>query len=226
MIESVHRLRQRMSAVVVHAVSGGIAPAEPAATVTKRLKRMPDTTKQPTLADVDDSRRDGACVRGCRVALKRGGRGEGADQRADLAGAGGTDEAGQERQGRSIDGSRRAAIPAGRRAAPRLDDRDRRMDLHRIARILSIGRIGASRLLAAAAAYVVQVIPYPRSRHFKGFQRARRSVVGWTPALHQRRPGRPRHASVADRSQRRLCPFVGALGQNQWGRSAIAPSPS
>ncbi|WBO22000.1 tyrosine-type recombinase/integrase [Sphingomonas abietis] len=55
-IETAKRLRQRMSAVFVFAISEGVGSADPAAVVTNALKPLPKKGKQPSLTDPDDAR--------------------------------------------------------------------------------------------------------------------------------------------------------------------------
>lgn len=63
-IETAHRVRQRMSAVFVHAIAEGVASRDPAAVVTKALKPVPRTRKRPalvTLASLHDMLRKTEC---------------------------------------------------------------------------------------------------------------------------------------------------------------------
>ena len=55
-IETAKRLRQRMSAVFVHAISEGIATTDPAAIVRNALKPLPRATKQPAMVELEDMR--------------------------------------------------------------------------------------------------------------------------------------------------------------------------
>lgn len=55
-IETAERLRQRMSAVFVFAISKGIGTSDPAATVTNALKPLPKKGKQPSITDPDKAR--------------------------------------------------------------------------------------------------------------------------------------------------------------------------
>ncbi|HMS19481.1 integrase arm-type DNA-binding domain-containing protein [uncultured Sphingorhabdus sp.] len=48
-IETAHRIRQRMSAVFVHAIAEGVGSRDPAAIVTKALKPVPRSRKRPAL---------------------------------------------------------------------------------------------------------------------------------------------------------------------------------
>ncbi len=52
-IETAHRVRQRMSAVFVHAIAEGKGSRDPAAVVTKALKPVPRSRKRPALLSVD-----------------------------------------------------------------------------------------------------------------------------------------------------------------------------
>ncbi len=52
-IETAHRVRQRMSAVFVHAIAEGAASRDPAGVVTKALKPVPRARKRPALVSVD-----------------------------------------------------------------------------------------------------------------------------------------------------------------------------
>jgi integrase len=51
-IETAHRVRQRMSAVFVHAIAEGASLRDPAAVVTKALKPVPRAKKRPALLSV------------------------------------------------------------------------------------------------------------------------------------------------------------------------------
>lgn len=53
-IETAHRVRQRMSAVFVHAIAEGAGTRDPAATVTKALKPVPRARKRPAFLSLDD----------------------------------------------------------------------------------------------------------------------------------------------------------------------------
>jgi len=55
-IETAKRVRQRMSAVFVYAISEGIASADPAAIVAKALKPKRKGKKQPAILDVEELR--------------------------------------------------------------------------------------------------------------------------------------------------------------------------
>jgi integrase len=55
-LETAKRLRQRMSAVFVHAVSEGIGSTDPAAVVTKALKPAAKARRQPAIADLEELR--------------------------------------------------------------------------------------------------------------------------------------------------------------------------
>ena len=52
-IETAHRVRQRMSAVFVHAIAEGAASRDPAGVVTKALKPVPRARKRPALVSVE-----------------------------------------------------------------------------------------------------------------------------------------------------------------------------
>lgn len=52
-LETAKRVRQRMSAVFIHAISEGICSADPAATVAKAMKPARKRTKQPAIADIE-----------------------------------------------------------------------------------------------------------------------------------------------------------------------------
>ncbi len=52
-IETAHRVRQRMSAVFVHAIAEGAAARDPAGVVTKALKPVPRARKRPALVSID-----------------------------------------------------------------------------------------------------------------------------------------------------------------------------
>lgn len=63
-IETAHRIRQRMSAVFVHAIAEGVGSRDPAAIVTKALKPVPRSRKRPalvTLASLHDMLRKTEC---------------------------------------------------------------------------------------------------------------------------------------------------------------------
>lgn len=51
-IETAHRVRQRISAVFVHAIAEGVATRDPAAVVTKSLKQVPKSKKRPALVSL------------------------------------------------------------------------------------------------------------------------------------------------------------------------------
>jgi integrase len=51
-IETAHRVRQRMSAVFVHAIAEGAGMRDPAAVVTKALKPVPRSQKRPALVSL------------------------------------------------------------------------------------------------------------------------------------------------------------------------------
>jgi len=53
-IETAHRVRQRMSAVFVHAIAEGAGSRDPAAIVTKALKPVPRAKKRPAFLTLDD----------------------------------------------------------------------------------------------------------------------------------------------------------------------------
>ena len=53
-IETAHRVRQRMSAVFVHAIAEGAGTRDPAAIVTKALKPVPRSKKRPAFLSLDD----------------------------------------------------------------------------------------------------------------------------------------------------------------------------
>lgn len=55
-IETAKRVRQRMSAVFVHAISEGICTSDPAALVAKAMQPMRKRGKQPAIADVEELR--------------------------------------------------------------------------------------------------------------------------------------------------------------------------
>lgn len=55
-IETARRIRQRISAVFVYAISEGVGDSDPAAIVTKALKPLPKKGKQPALTDIDQCR--------------------------------------------------------------------------------------------------------------------------------------------------------------------------
>lgn len=55
-IETAHRLRQRISAIFVYAISESVATGDPAATVTKALRPMPSKKRQPALVELDELR--------------------------------------------------------------------------------------------------------------------------------------------------------------------------
>ena len=55
-IETARRLRQRISAVFVYAISEGIAKEDPAAIVLKALQPMRKKTKQPAITNPDEAR--------------------------------------------------------------------------------------------------------------------------------------------------------------------------
>lgn len=55
-LETAKRVRQRMSAVFIHAISEGICATDPAATVAKAMKPARKRTKQPAIADLDELR--------------------------------------------------------------------------------------------------------------------------------------------------------------------------
>jgi len=52
-IETAHRVRQRMSAVFVHAIAEGNGTRDPAAVVGKALKPVPRSKKRPAILDVE-----------------------------------------------------------------------------------------------------------------------------------------------------------------------------
>lgn len=52
-IETAHRVRQRISAVFVHAIAEGMAARDPAAVITKALKPVPRSRKRPALLALD-----------------------------------------------------------------------------------------------------------------------------------------------------------------------------
>ena len=52
-IETAHRVRQRMSAVFVHAIAEGAGSRDPAAIVTRALKPVPRARKRPALVSVE-----------------------------------------------------------------------------------------------------------------------------------------------------------------------------
>ena len=53
-IETAHRVRQRVSAVFVHAIAEGAASRDPAAAVGKALKPVPRKRRRPALLSLDD----------------------------------------------------------------------------------------------------------------------------------------------------------------------------
>lgn len=53
-IETAHRVRQRMSAVFVHAIAEGAGSRDPAAVVTKALKPVPRAKKRPALLSLTE----------------------------------------------------------------------------------------------------------------------------------------------------------------------------
>ncbi|MCP5396186.1 MAG: integrase arm-type DNA-binding domain-containing protein [Sphingomonadaceae bacterium] len=53
-IETAHRVRQRMSAVFVHAIAEGVGIGDPAAIVTKALKPVPRSKKRPAFLKLDE----------------------------------------------------------------------------------------------------------------------------------------------------------------------------
>jgi integrase len=55
-LETAKRVRQRMSAIFIHAISEGICTSDPAATVAKAMKPARKRTKQPALATLDELR--------------------------------------------------------------------------------------------------------------------------------------------------------------------------
>lgn len=55
-LETAKRVRQRMSAVFVHAISEGSCSTDPAATVAKAMRPAGKRTKQPAIADVAELR--------------------------------------------------------------------------------------------------------------------------------------------------------------------------
>jgi integrase len=55
-LETAKRVRQRMSAVFVHAISEGICAADPAATVAKAMRPARKQTKQPAIAELSELR--------------------------------------------------------------------------------------------------------------------------------------------------------------------------
>lgn len=52
-IETAHRVRQRISAVFVHAIAEGVAMRDPAAVVGKALKPVPRSKKRPAILNID-----------------------------------------------------------------------------------------------------------------------------------------------------------------------------
>ena len=52
-IETAHRVRQRISAVFVHAIAEGMAARDPAGVITKALKPVPRSRKRPALLSLD-----------------------------------------------------------------------------------------------------------------------------------------------------------------------------
>jgi integrase len=55
-LETAKRVRQRMSAVFIHAISEGICAADPAATVARAMKPARKSSKQPAIADIQELR--------------------------------------------------------------------------------------------------------------------------------------------------------------------------
>lgn len=55
-LETAKRVRQRMSAVFVHAISEGICAIDPAATVARAMQPARKSTKQPSIVDIQDLR--------------------------------------------------------------------------------------------------------------------------------------------------------------------------
>jgi len=55
-IETARRLRQRVSAIFVYAISEGVATTDPAAIVAKALKPLPKKGRQPALVKLDEVR--------------------------------------------------------------------------------------------------------------------------------------------------------------------------
>jgi integrase len=55
-LETAKRVRQRMSAIFVHAISEGVATGDPAATVAKAMRPARKRTKQPAIADIEELR--------------------------------------------------------------------------------------------------------------------------------------------------------------------------
>lgn len=55
-IETAHRIRQRMSAVFVHAIASGICENDPAAIVAAALKPVAEKARQPAVTDLDGVR--------------------------------------------------------------------------------------------------------------------------------------------------------------------------
>jgi integrase len=63
-IETAHRIRQRMSAIFVHAIAEGVGSRDPAAIVTRALKPVPRSRKRPalvTMASLHDMLRKSEC---------------------------------------------------------------------------------------------------------------------------------------------------------------------
>lgn len=52
-IETAHRVRQRISAIFVHAIAEGMAARDPATVITKALKPVPRSRKRPALLALD-----------------------------------------------------------------------------------------------------------------------------------------------------------------------------
>ncbi|AYJ86701.1 DUF4102 domain-containing protein [Sphingomonas paeninsulae] len=52
-IETAHRIRQRMSAVFVHGIAEGIGTRDPAAVITKALRRVPKAKPRPALLTIE-----------------------------------------------------------------------------------------------------------------------------------------------------------------------------
>lgn len=55
-IETAKRLRQRVSAIFVYAISEGVATTDPAAIIAKALKPLPKKGRQPAIVDLDGAR--------------------------------------------------------------------------------------------------------------------------------------------------------------------------
>jgi integrase len=55
-LETAKRVRQRMSAIFVHAISEGICASDPAAIVAKAMTPMRKRSRQPAIADLDELR--------------------------------------------------------------------------------------------------------------------------------------------------------------------------